>query len=35
MDSQFQVLSDIYFGAEYLIRLIYLEDTEAATRGVP
>ena len=26
MDSTLQVLSNIYFGAEYLIRFIYLEN---------
>ena len=26
MDSKFQVLSNIYFGAEYRIRFIYLES---------
>ena len=26
MDSTLQVLSKIYFGAEYLIRFIYLEN---------
>ena len=26
MDSKFQILSNIYFGAEYPIRFIYLKD---------